>query len=510
MSKRKLQKGSKVNLPSRKRAAQQAPQQHYPNLGGIPPASPLGNALIGANLFVESNPRGAIESLRRPTLPQLPGNVLTVPLQGPAGMGTGSPNYAAAVRADPKFQEFEYQHSKLLPLQQQLGNLTAQSMIGIPSTGMRLAPTGGPSAGNPVNYGNFEGLDLRQKPIPLPGSNYTADFYDPNPRSKKTYQRMVLSPARGSAAAPRINPVITFTHEGRHAIDDLYKRPHQTEMINFLAEEEGRQTPSGGPPPPLNKWLQPLIEGAQSIIPVPAFKQDYPYSGKKGFEDNITTGFKQLSIPASPVNNFQTARTTLNTLRNTPSHGGAQPISDPEAAFFPLSEFHAFSMEGLGLGQNWNSTGIPDASRRFTKENLRTMYRDYNELVGGGTNLASQYPAVHEAFFDRYNDLRNPNYGPSLSSGVSQNPNYLGKTRQQASLEKMGAPPVPAGSGTLPILPLGAPQVPKPALTAFTPGIGGAPATPNAFPAPKYTNRAKGGYIKTKPKKRGLFSYFNN
>lgn len=505
------------------------PRVSYPPFpqGTVIPRSPLGNALIEANLLSIDRgdyPMNSVEVSRQANIPPI-----DTPLgpTNPAQMGIGSTAYEGLIRGDRRFQELEYQHSQASPFLQQQSNLTGNSLINIPNTGRRLAPTVGPLATQPVNYGNLEGINLSTQPpiVPKTIPPQSMDYYDFEPKSP-TSQQILLSPARRRG----INPLVTFTHEGRHAIDDLYKRPHQREMVNFLAEQEERDgsLPSNTKPgihsASRQGWLQPLLEGAQDIIPERSFKRNYPYQDpnqqKVGFGPDVTKSLNTLKAnKRSPyIPGFQGAKVVLDRLRTTPPSATGKVVGDTGDAFKSFSEFPAFMMERLN--QAWppfGTPGIPDASRRFAKENLRTMYRDYDELSGSGTggvpnSLATQYPQVHQAFFDRYNELRNPDYGTSLSSGVSQNPNYLGKTRQEASLEKMGAPPVAPGSppGTLPVLPVGAPPVQKPALTAFTPGVGGAPQTPNAFPAPKYTNRAKGGHVtRTKTKKTGLFSYFN-
>jgi hypothetical protein len=482
------------------------PKKSYPALpAGLIPLSPLGDALIGANLLSIDRgdyPINSVEAARQasipPAVPPPPGAS-----SGPANIGIGSSAYKKLVRGDRRFKELEYQYSKAPSLLQQQANLTGNSLINIPSTGMKLAPVAGPLAGQPVNYGNLEGITLNTYPTPIPNTNppLAMDFYDFDSKSP-TFQQMVISPAR----AGKVNPLAAFIHEGRHAIDDLYKRPHQHEMVNFLAEEEGK-APSV--PKPLKKtknyvpfqkdfsasrqgWLQPLLEGAQAIIPPASFAQDYPYPGKQGFfEQDVNNSLQNFRATkkSRPAFDFQDAKETLDRFRTkVPLPGGkAKVVADPGDAFKSFSEFPAFMMEGLG--QPWatfGAAGLHDPSRRFIKENLRTMYRDYDELSGG--SLATQYPEVHKAFFDRYNQLRNPDFGPSSSSDPG---------RQARSLEKMGAPPVPAGSpvGTMPVLdPLAAPVLKK-ALNAFSPGVGGGPDTPNPFPAPKYTNRAKGGRV---------------
>jgi hypothetical protein len=474
----------------------------YPNLPAVPPRSPLGDALIGANLLsVDRNqkPQNPLEDARRLSVP--PNG-----LPGPANVGIGSANYETLIRQDPRFQQWEDRYNISTPFTQELAKLTGNNLINIPNTGTRLAPNKGALIGLPVNYGNLEGIDLRTNPVSIPGSKggQTMDFYNFNPKLK-TSQQIILSPAASPPGAlhPRANPITTFIHEGRHAIDDLYKRPHQTEMINFLAQEEARN-PGVANARSRQSWLKPLIEGAQNLLPLDSFSRDYPYSGKGGVKEDIEKSFNALKDKgrgALPITNFQGARTALNNIRATPptTHGVA-PVADPGDSFKSLSEHTAFMAEAMNKPLNTRplhpAAPIPDESRRFAKEILRTMYRDHEELSGGGTggtpnSLATQYPNVHQSFFDRYNELRNPNYVNSPEP-----------SRQAASAAKMNT--------VAPTAPLGAPPGEKGPLTAFD----AITHVPNTFPAPKYTTRARGGHIttwhkdKSKVRKvRGLSQY---
>lgn len=394
---------------------------------------------------------------------------VTHPIEGfrQASIAGGSPSLAAtayqnAVTTDPTFQDFQRRYN-LLPiggLGQQLANLTATSLAGLPA-----ATAAGRGLG-----GSLDSINLLSRPATLGKKRrIPADFYEADrrvPGGKE--QRLTFSPTTGT-----LNPAQAFTHEGMHAMHDLYKAPHQGEMINFLAQEEARNAAASAGVK-RNSWLQPLLEGSQALINEPSFTNNYTYS--KTLNPNITKGFKNLADSKS----FADAKGAI-----TQDRTNGLPSGD--AFMKSLSEFPAFMSERLGdrFAVPRDAAGVPtnDPARRFTKENLRTMYRDYDELSGGGVggtpnSLATQYPGVHQAFFDQYNDLRNPN--------VVASPDPARQTTNLAAGKVIGAP--------------------KPPLTAYAPGIGGAVGTPNTFPAPKYTNRAKGGSITNK----NLLSRFKN
>lgn len=388
-----------------------------------PPLSPLSTILIGGNLLTVDQDTGHIEPARQAALRD----------------STKKPAYEALVRRNPTFKKLERHYATATPLQQQLANLTAQSLV-------RLGTI--PGVGN----GTLDSVDLRT--VPARTRRSSSDYYLPTDGPDGDEQRITFSPNHKSGS----NSLIGFTHEGRHALDDIHRTPHQLELINFLAQEERRR----GTPKDRDTWLQPLLKGAQDIIGSRVFNIGYTYPGF--FAPNITASFGNLEAPTSVGSPYYTSssKTFEDAKRAIAKDRSAR---DPSGdAFMALSEFPAFMTEQLGTTFQGPTTtpGINNISRRFIKENLRTMYRDYNELLGGATSLADQYPDVHNAFFDRYNELRNPNVKDSPYISIRP---AVGKVT--------GAP--------------------KAALDAFTPGV--AP-TPNPFPAPKYTTRAKGGHVK--------------
>lgn len=367
------------------------------------------------------------------------------------GDATKKPVYETAIRSNPIFKEIEAKYGTLSPLQQQLANLTSQGLVNLEDTGTRLAPPGGA----PVHYGTLEGVDLLTTPHKDPTNPLmNMDFYDledPSPTS----QRIVFSPNTGS-----VNPIIAFTHEGRHALDDLYKRPHQQEAINFLVEEEKRN-----PGAPTDAWLKPLLEGAQKIIRAPTFKRNYPYTGTSGFKENVDKSFINLKVPIAlgsrrcrPSTTFEDAKKALDKDRLDGKASGD--------AFMGLSEFPAFMTEELGnTFQGPTARGINNISRRFIKENLRTMYRDYDELTNGDlSNPTGPYPDVKQAFYDRYNELRKPTPVPSSDRDRA--------AKEAARIRGGGV----AKAKTHPL------------------------PTTSPFPVPKYTTRAKGGHVKNSSK----------
>lgn len=397
---------------------------------GAPPAkrlrvapSRLSTILIGGNLLTVDQDTGHIEPARQAAL------------RDP----TKKPAYEALVRRNRTFKKLEGHYATATPLQQQLANLTAQSLV-------RLGTI--PGVGN----GTLDSVDLRDSPAIIKG--IPSDYYFPTDGPGKDEQRITFSPNHLSGS----NSLKGFAHEGRHALDDIHRTPHQLELINFLAQEEGRNRGT-----PIDTWLQPLLKGAQDVIGSRDFQRDYTYPSF--LKDNIDKSFRNLKVPTTPGSRRTRASKTFEDAKGAiaKDRGKGERSGD---AFMGLSEFPAFMTEQLGTTFQGPATpGINDASRRFIKENLRTMYRDYDELSGG---LAAQYPDVHQAFFDRYNELRNPD--------VQVSPD----TSRQASH-------VTAGKV------IGAT---KSALDAFTPGVAGGAPAPNPFPAPKYTTRAKGGHVK--------------
>lgn len=391
--------------------------------GAPPPPSPLSTILIGGNLLTVDQDRGHIEKARQAALRD----------------ATKKPAYEALVRKNPTFQKLEQHYATATPLQQQLANLTARSLV-------RLGTI--PKVGN----GTLDSVDLRTAPAIVHGS--PADYYFSTDGPRKNEQRITFSPNHSGGS----NSLKGFAHEGRHALDDIHRTPHQLELINFLAQEEGRNRGT-----PIDTWLKPLLEGAQNVIGSRDFQRGYTYPSF--LKDNIDKSFGNLKVPTTPGSRRTRASKTFEDAKGAiaKDRGKGERSGD---AFMGLSEFPAFMTEALGNRfQGPTTPGIHDPSRRFIKENLRTMYRDYDELSGG---LAAQYPDVHQAFFDRYNELRNPD--------VQVSPD----TSRQASH-------VTAGKVT---------GTTKSALDAFTPGVAGGAPTPNPFPAPKYTTRAKGGHVK--------------
>jgi hypothetical protein len=287
-------------------------------------------------------------------------------------------HYKNALKEHPTYKQFIDSYDQLKPIEQNLANLTALSLNNLNKTDAQ-------------KYGTFDGTKLRTLPPYFQNAQtqnlpIIQNYYDPATRN------LTLSPYTP------FNPVSTFIHEGRHALDHLYKRPYQNEMLNFFADVESKNGNSS-----IDSWLAPLLEDSQKVISNRNFVDNYPYNN---YLKERINGFLNSRDPEN--GSFKRNNGSFN-LKKQENDGDTA-----SGAFSALSEFPAHIAQELG--NKWNTEAVRnnDNARKFLKENLRVMYRDYDELSNNSLSN-NQFPDIKQAFFDRYNQLRR-NKGPFKNS----------------------------------------------------------------------------------------------
>ena len=255
----------------------------------------------------------------------------------------------------------------------------------------------------PRKFGSFS-LNDRAQETRL---GQSADTYNSRTRS------INLSPNSGEGA-----PIIPFTHETTHALDDLFMKIPEREGIDFLAKME-KQSPNidylQNP-----KWYRQ----AQEILGNDTFQQEYTYEdyGKPSIERDLVMLTDNMG---SPVSNFREAQQSLQ-----------GQTRDYTYFMNPLSEFTAFSTQALPyrwqIGNNPNKANYwknRDDGRRFLKAVTKGTYRNFQEL---DPEFRTNYPAANQAFLDRIGQLRNYKKYPTQQEylekrGNTMEPGYIPK-----------------------------------------------------------------------------------
>lgn len=300
------------------------------------------------------------------------------------------------VKQDPVYEELLRFYPKLVPEKQQLANLVLSGLSSLQS--------------NPRAFGNLDYVDLLATPE-MDSQGNRQDYYQTIPapagRGLDELQVIKLSPYES-----KLNPVDTLTHEGIHALDDLYTKTHQREILDFLAAEEG-----AGRIQPGRRGIGRLLKDAQAIIPDASFRQLYPY--ESFFRPKIIQDFRNINEqrPTDNIRSFTQARDLLKE--------EMEKSQDPGDSFMPLSELSAFGMENLF--EPWSVEGASDPAKGLLLAMMRGVHRGFSDL---GLN---QHPLVSSAFDKRMAELGKQPVPPPLSSSSSSSSGSMAGSRLSGS-----------------------------------------------------------------------------
>ena len=286
----------------------------------------------------------------------------------------------------------------------------------------------------------FNGISLREKP-------------DRNSSGSYNFQDRNFSVTVNNQQSASYNPVLSFIHEGTHALDDLSMRTYQRNALTWLSKNVPEQKINSDKPgrgKSANWYKQ-----AQEILGNKSFEKVYKFSGngETSASIDIKRGFSQLlngrSEDPEALDENLTYSKAYEEIKDKilTDNQSAYPENND---FAILSEFAAHFVEQLG-------TSIPEErvtyqrnlGRKFIKSIAKGVQNNFMEL---DPEFAGNYPDAHKAFNDRIFELANK---VKLSQQVPpiQNAEQYFEYRQKRRIQQKLEPGniTPAGAHTVPV-----------------------------------------------------------
>ena len=183
-----------------------------------------------------------------------------------------------------------------------------------------------------------------------------------------------------------VNPLVTFIHEGHHALDDLWMKTYQKAAINYLAKKEQKDENQR-----TTFDSKQIYNQARDIINNQSLL-NYDFDSTKDFA-NLGKN-PDGSSTKKLISNFREAKTELDNIFSS--------NQDPGGTFLNFSEFAAHLLENISMPLNIGTDSSNKRGRKFLYNILTEIHKNHKPAID-----LKEYNDLDQAFQARIKELYN-------------------------------------------------------------------------------------------------------